>query len=124
MALVDTLAETLRLAWETAKAFHGREVTFDYGTGTVQLVAVKTRPNAQAVGTDGETIVESYAWDFLVEPADLIVGGTFIEPSEGFEITTEDGKKFRLIPGDSGNLVWRYSDQHKTFIRCFTESVN
>lgn len=123
MAMSDTVVTSLRLAWRVVRTAHGREVTFNYGTGSKTLIAVKSRPNAQAVSSDGETIIESNSYDFLIDPADLVIDGVFIKPSEGFEITEQDGTKHRLIPGDSGNLVWRYSDQHKTFIRCFAEEM-
>lgn len=122
MSISDVIPDALRLAWETIRTLHGREVTYNYGTGTKTLIAVKSRPNAQAVSGE-EVIVESNSWDFLIEPADLIISGSFVKPSEGHEITEQDGTVHRLIPGDSGNLVWRYSDQHKTFIRCFAEEM-
>ena len=122
MALSDSVPEALRLAWQTIKDAHGRKVTIDYGVGTLSVVAVKTRPNAQAISGD-DVIVESNSWDFLVEPASLIVSGKFLQPKEGWEITEQDGAKHRLIAGDSNNLVWRYSDQHKTWVRMFAEEM-
>ena len=39
------------------------------------------------------------------------------------QITEADGTIHRLIPGDANNLVYRYSDQYKTWIRMYSEQI-
>jgi len=119
----EIMALVFQEAWSVIKTLHHRTVSLDYGEGTItNLRVVKTRPGAQAVQGD-DVIIESYAWDFLVEPADLVVNGILIVPLEGFQITEEDGTIHRLIPGDGNNLVYRYSDQYKTWIRLSAEQI-
>jgi hypothetical protein len=117
------MALVFQEAWSVIKTLHGQIVSLNYGEGTItDLRVVKTRPGAQAA--QGEDVyVESYSWDFLIEPADLVVNGVQIIPEEGFQITEQDGTIYRLIPGDSNNLIYRYSDQYKTWIRVFAEQI-
>lgn len=120
----DIMALVFQEAWSVIKTLHGRNVSLNYGEGTISdLRVVKTRPGAQAVQGE-DVIVESYAWDFLVEPADLVVNGEQIIPREGFEIVEQDGTIHRLMPTDQTNLVYRYSDHNKTWMRLFAEQIN
>jgi hypothetical protein len=112
----------LREAWLVVKSLHGICVTYSDGTNTFDITGVKTRSNAQAIAGD-DVILESNSWDFLFEPADLLVNGVPIDPSNGHTITEQDGTVHRLIPGNSSDLVFRYSDQNKTWLRCYAEQI-
>lgn len=120
---IEIMALVFLEAWNVLKTLHGSNVTLNYGEGTISnLRVVKTRPGAeQAVGED--VSVESYTWDFLVSPNDLVVNGEQIIPQEGFQITEADGTIHRLTPSDTNNLVYRYSDQYKTWIRMYSEQI-
>lgn len=112
----------LREAWLVAKTLHGRTITYSDGTNTLTITAVKTRANAEAISGD-DVILESSSWDFLIEPSDMLVAGVQIFPDNGHTITEEDGTIHRLVPGNANNLVYRYSDQNKTWFRCFAEQI-
>jgi hypothetical protein len=59
---------------------------------------------------------------YLIEVADLVLGGQPTTPKRGDRIT-EAGMIWELAPTDTGDPFWRYSDPGRTLYRCYTKRV-
>jgi hypothetical protein len=60
---------------------------------------------------------------YLIEVADLVLGGQPTTPDRGDRIT-EAGMTWELVPTDTGDPFWRYSDQGRTLYRCYAKRVS
>jgi hypothetical protein len=59
---------------------------------------------------------------YLIEVADLVLGGQPTTPDRGDRIT-EAGMIWELAPPETGDPSWRYSDQGRTLYRCYFKRV-
>lgn len=122
MSTAPPSAALLQLAWRVLKAQRGERVTYHAGSYSVELTAVLTRPTAAQVDTNEDAVIESRAWDWLIDPADLIdADGETIEPARGNKIERSDGTVYRIQPSDARGLCWRWSEGQHTWRRTHTE---
>lgn len=113
-----------RIAWLALVAARGETITYSAGSLSVEMVAVKTRPTTGQVPTSENVIVEARAWDWLIDPAELVNADLEpVEPRRGHKITTDDGTEYKLLPGSSGESVWRWSSAAHTWRRVHTEET-
>jgi hypothetical protein len=119
---VPPSAALLSLAWRVLKAQRGERVTYYVGDYSVALTAVLTRPSAGQVDMETDATIESRAWDWLIDPNELIdASSERIEPSLGSKIERADGTIYRVQPSDANGLCWRWSDGQRTWRRTRTE---
>jgi hypothetical protein len=60
---------------------------------------------------------------YLIEVADLVLGGQPTTPDRGDRIT-EGGMIWELAQPEAGEPAWRYSDQGRTLYRCYAKRVS
>ncbi len=123
MLNVPPHAALLRLALRTLQAQRGETITYHIGSYSIEIEkAVLTRPISQQVDTGENMAIESRAWDWLIDPADLVdADGEQIEPSRGHRIERQDGTKYSIQPSDAGALAWRWSEGSHTWRRVHAE---
>lgn len=104
-----------------------RGVTVTYsraGVGSVTLTAWLGRTQDQA---DGQGVRVEYGdRDYLVEAADLVLGGSAVEPRDADRVTeTINGVAvvFEVMPLNTGAAGWRWSDDARTCYRVHTKRV-
>lgn len=90
-------------------ASEGVAATYRRGAAEVELTDVVV--GQTPIGTDfGVGIIQTWQTrDFLIQAADLILGGAVTEPEVGDTIE-ESGVIYRVTEADDGR-PWRYSDE-------------
>lgn len=73
----------------------------------------------------GGAIIEWTDADFLIAAADLVLGGSAVEPERGDKIRWSKDGKTRLfeVLAPGGEPCWRWSDEHQTVMRIHTKQV-
>lgn len=107
------------------KQTKGVTVTYTrLGVGSVTLTAWVGRTQDAA---EGENIrIEFGDRDYLIEAADLVLGGVAVEPKDADRITeTINGTSvtFEVMPLNTGSAGWRWSDDGRTAYRLHTKRV-
>lgn len=103
------------------KAAHGVSVTYSRASTSqsVSLTAWVGR-TVFASNNDGGPAVEFGERDYLISAADLVLGGSAVEPAEA-DIVTEAiagvSVRFRVARPSTGEPAWRWSDQGRTVYR-------
>lgn len=119
---VPPSAALLRLALRVLKEQRGETVTYTVAGYSIELVGVLTRPTAQQTDMAEDAVIESRAWDWLIDPAELLdADGEQIEPARGHKITRADGTVYLIQPSDVSDLCWRWSDGQRTWRRIHSE---
>ena len=102
---------------------NGREVAYErYCDGeytTLSCVAVISQSTIQMVTAD-DVAMEYEVFDFIMDSAELLVGGVFQEPQSGDRIRTEDGQLYEVLR-DVGVPCWRWSDSYGKRVRIHTK---
>lgn len=100
-------------------------VTYRRGASSVSLAAVLGHQLLRVSDGRGNTKVERTDRDFIIRAADLVIGGSVVEPRRGDRIDLTTGsttERFDVMaPGDEP--PWRYADPHKQLIRVHTKHV-
>ena len=104
----------------TLKNADGHSVTYRRDEATVSLTAVPTAPLQQVVN-DAEAVLEEVQYrDWLIDPDDLVIDSTEVEPAFGDEIDWEDPNgntvTFEVV-APVGDQVWRWTDENQTLLR-------
>ena len=108
------------------KAHASRDVTYRRGAQQVVLKATAGRTEAEATDDEGGVLrIESR--DFIVQAADLVLGGTRTLPELGdlIELTDSQGVVHRyelMTLGVEGH--WRWSDPYHTLLRIHTKEID
>lgn len=116
---------TQALAWTTLKALRGETVRYHVGSASVELTAVFAKPDASQVDTEDNLVLESRAWDVLIDPAwpsSAPAAFSGLEPGRGHKIVRADGSTYFVQPSDSNQTCWRWSDALHTWRRVHTEA--
>lgn len=96
-------------------------VTFRRGTQTVSVQATIGNTLFESHGELGPT-VQVKTRDYLIETADLVLGGLAVLPQRDDEIVDTDGSVYLILPSDDG-VYWRDSDPYRVRIRVHTKQV-
>lgn len=108
------------------KQHAGESLVYSRGAQSVTVTAPmgKTMMRLDNSQTGG-AIIEWTDADFLIAAADLVLGGSAVEPERGDKIRwTKEGitRVFEVLaPG--GEPCWRWSDEHQTVYRIHTKQV-
>lgn len=117
---LDYLVRTM----ESAAAVDGG-VTYTRSSETVSLTAWVGRTVFRRNTQERAAIIFGER-DYLFQAADLVLGGTVTVPRKGDRITeTVNGQSlvFEVMPPESDEPVWRFSDQLRTVIRVHCKRV-
>jgi hypothetical protein len=106
------------------KAHASRAVTYRRGSQSVTLSAwVGSSVLKVASGEYGEMQIERTDRDYLLAAADLVLGGSVVQPAPGDRIEDAlDGRAYEVL-APRGEPVWRYSDNRRTTLRIHTKDV-
>jgi len=120
--MANATAEMESTAWQAMLARRGEPISYRVHEGlTIEdLEAVITRPQTNSVDVQNLSIIESRAWNVLINPDDLVdpVSGDRIEPRSGHVITaTESGLELKVQPSDGSQLAWRWNSTNQIWRR-------
>ena len=101
------IREAARAATRAARATHGREVIYRRGNLSASLIAIEGRTDAAADSQHGAIILDRVK-DWIVERADLELGGELVEPQPGDAVEVVDGE-----------TRWRYEVQELSSGVCY-----
>lgn len=113
-----------QVAWDILKQQRGEAVTFAFGSASVSLTGVFTRPNQGQVDTSEAVVIESRSWDVLIDPSwpdDAPEEFTDLEPQRGAIITRADGSQYVVQPSEADQVEWRWSGPNHTWRRVHVE---
>ncbi len=102
------------------KSFLASQAVYARDGSQVELAATVGQTRFQATDEQG-LVTEFQARDFIIERADLVLGGVVVEPRRGDTITW-NGKVFEVM-APPGEPVWRYSDPFMVSVRVHTKQV-
>lgn len=122
--LSGIVAQAQRNSWEIALEANGEDVTYRISeTKEIQLRAILTKPKTKTTDGNEVALVETKKWDWLIDACSLIdpVTNTAFEPKRGHSIERCDGTRYRLVPGDGSDLLWRWGSSAKIFRRVHCE---
>lgn len=111
-----------RLAWLTIRRQRGEKVTYTRGDLSIEMVAVATRPETRQIDGGEQFVTQSRELDWLVAPDEMVdEDGTQIEPAKRATITRASGEVYRVMPTDSTEHSWRWSDPTHAWRRIHTQ---
>lgn len=127
MGLLDRGQAMVNRSHKTGGGGSAVSVTYSRKVGaatqTVTLTARHGRFIAGSRQEEAGTAVVFSERVYLVEVADLILGGQATTPDLGDRIT-EGSQVWELSRPDTGEPGWRYSDQTRTLYRCFMKRAS
>ena len=101
-------------------AFASRSVVYRRGAANVTLAASLGSTNTEFQDASG--MIEQYqSRDFIVQAADLVLGGVTVLPQRGDRIT--DGAATYEVLAPTGMECWKWSDPYRKAIRIHTKEV-
>ena len=100
-------------------AIAGEPATYIRGDSSIPITVVIGNSDFEEVGADGEIRAQTKSVDFLVNPAELILSGSAIEPQRGDRIQKQNGDVFDLLQGSNGS-AWRWSEGRQIHYRIHT----
>jgi hypothetical protein len=106
------------------KQHASRQVIYQRGGQQVVVQAVIGRKEFESEGAEGRLYVRSN--DFLIQRADLVLGGAAVLPERGDRIIVNFGSgpvTFEVLP-DDGVPPWEYSDEFEKLLRIHTKRVS
>jgi len=115
------IRDAARAAHRAARATHGRDVIYRRGGLSAALEAVEGKTDAAVDGQYGAVIVERIK-DWVVERADLELGGEPAEPEPGDAIEVPDGEtRWRYeVQELSNGVCYRFSGPGRERFRIHT----
>jgi hypothetical protein len=109
----------------------GRVITYSRGAESVEITAVAAFSRFSRMNDAGMTI-EDVIDDWLIDPADLVLGGVAVEPAEGDRIIAVSPSAtqgditltYKVLPPSPGESAWRYSDPARQRMRVHTKIIS
>jgi len=95
-----------------------REVGYKRGGETVTINATIAR-SAYFWVDNNDVRHYGEGRDYLIKPADLVIGGSIVEPVEGDQIVDE-GNLYTVM-AEGGGEVWRYESRYHKLLRVHTK---
>ena len=115
------------IAWAkgVAKSVGSVPITYTREDETIALCAIPERYAFRIADAAGNSRLEWSDRDYLIDPADLVIGGLAVEPARGDRITEYDGSIIRHfeVRAPGGEPPWRYNDERRTYFRVHTKAV-
>lgn len=122
----DRIHEAMRWLRGQQEAHVAREVTYVRGADRVTITATLARTRTQQLDTTGMLRTVYVGRDYLIRPADLVLGGQSSEPRKGDRIIDvgDDGGEevYEVQPTISGEPVYE-QDAYGTRWRVHTKRV-
>lgn len=114
---MSALSDVLANVFGTIADLSGVTITYTRGADSVSLTAVPGRTPVELL--EGDDVVEQLRYtDWLIDPAELLLAGSQVEPRRNDQITVADtdsdmnGNLFRCTELPIDRQVWRYSEEH------------
>lgn len=122
--LSGIVEQSQRNSFELALATNGEDVTYRISeTKSIQLRAILTKPKTMTTEGNEVALVETKKWDWLISDCalrDPVTDDAF-DPKRGHTIERCDGTRYRLVPTDGSDLLWRWGSSAKVFRRVHCE---
>ncbi len=119
--MANQAADVEAICWRTLLAARGEPISYRvHEELTIEdVMAVVTRPQTNSVDVQNMSVIESRAWNVLINPDDLVdpVSGDRIEPRSGHLITTDSGQALKVQPSDGSQLAWRWNSSNQIWRR-------
>jgi hypothetical protein len=119
--MANNAADVEAIAWRTLLATRGEPISYRVHEDlTIEdFVAVVTRPQTNSVDVENLSVIESRAWNVLINPDDLVdpLTGDRIEPRSGHLITVDSGLSLKVQPSDGSQLAWRWNSSNQIWRR-------
>lgn len=96
------------------------------GESLSDLTVIPARSRFEHESDYDRLVTELEIEDFLIEPADLVLGSSTVEPAQGDTITIVRGEQtltYQLLPPGGAEPAWRWSDPGRTRIRVHTKLI-
>ena len=118
--MVDLLEQGAAWLGDQRAAFASHPVVYSRGAANVTLRAALGSTNTEFQDASG--MIEQYqSRDFIVQAAELILGGVAVLPQRGDRIT--DGAATYEVLAPTGMECWKWSDPYRLAIRIHTKEV-
>jgi hypothetical protein len=104
----------------------GEDVTVNLTTTkSIAIRAALTKPVSRRRDVIDVAMLESKKWDWLLDGRELIDPETnqAFEPRKGMSIVRSDGTKWRLVPADNSEMLFRWSSPARIQMRIHSEEV-
>ena len=89
-------------------------VTYERGAQSVEIKATAMTPKPEETRPSDQHAIDERRLDWIVQVADLELGGSLVKPQTGDEIVHDDGttaRRYRVGP-DGTEDAWRYTNAH------------
>lgn len=123
--MVGLLEQGLSHLAEQLLAHNSLVVTYRRGADSANPRAIIGR-TMYRTSSDGQSAVDFSDRDYLIAPAELVLGGSPVEPQDGDRIEeTRDGQTYtyEVLP-IAGEPSWRWSDPFRKLYRIHTKLVS
>lgn len=103
----------------------GETITYTRGAQSVTITAVPGKSMLRVQDSSGNSVIEWTDADWLIAAADLVIGGSAIEPQRGDLIARTSGGStitYEVRPIESEG-AWRWSDESRTIMRIHTKEI-
>jgi len=118
--MVDLLEQGAAWLGDQRAAFASHPVVYSRGAANVTLRAALGSTNTEFQDASG--MIEQYqSRDFIVQAAELVLGGVAVLPQRGDRIT--DGAAVYEVLAPTGMECWKWSDPYRKAIRVHTKEV-
>lgn len=107
------------------KRHQSQAVTYSRGSQSVTIDATIDRTIVETTDENG-TVVRAQIRDYLIDAADLILGGAMTLPARGdrvTEVATGVTYVYEVLPLGPQGEIWRYSDPYRLRLRIHATQV-
>lgn len=124
--MTDRLATGFARLSARRRAHMTRSVTYVRGDDSVELVATPGRTIFRYDDRHGRNVRKEMR-DFIITAADLVLGGSAVEPEAGDRIQEAVGDEtwtYEVLDPNADEPAWRYTDSRHTQFRIHTVRVD
>lgn len=123
----DMLAQGLAWLEDQRHAHLTRQVVYERGGETIEVLATIGRTLFEQVDASGGVVQKFESRDFLVRASDLVLGGRPTLPKSGDRIRETSGEQVVvyevLTPLGGNEPPYRYSDPNRRTLRIHTKHI-
>jgi hypothetical protein len=107
---------------KSLKSVAGTAVTYSRGTDSANLTAVPGRSDHEVTDTEGFSVTVQ-TQDWMIDVADLVLGGAATEPQIGDRVTIRGGQSYEVLPPSPALAHWRFTSGSRTTYRIHSKPV-
>lgn len=120
------VSRSLKVAVRVLKKSAGVTVTIRRGALSGTATAIKGQSEHEQVDDTGAIVEQVRLLDWLIAPAEYMLGGEAVEPKAQDLIEEVSGGvtyTYKVLSPIAGQEPWRYTDPHKTLLRVHSKLV-